>query len=167
MYDELLNPKVVYNPSSVKDPLGGGQYKAQKLSVKAISSDDMNQLKFKKAWEIATAPAKSLPMNLIMSYMTGNSLQIIPLTMTLMLLWNPLKAIFGQTNLLFTDLQTKDNGQQIFMLKLVFIACQLANMAIGVYKLYVMGLIPHADADWLGWRDVVGLRERLSVLNIQ
>lgn len=169
-YDELLKPRVVYNPKNVvAEPLGSGEIsvKIKQAPVKPINDQEINQLKFKKAWELAISPAKSIPMNLIMSYMSGNSLQIIPMTMTLMLLWNPLKAIFNDTNSIFKDLQTKQNGSQINMLKLVYILCQLLNMAIGIYKLYVMGLIPHADADWLAWRQPLNLKEKLSVLNIQ
>lgn len=33
-------------------------------------------MKLKKSWEIALAPGKQVPMQLIMSYMSGNSLQV-------------------------------------------------------------------------------------------
>ena len=45
----------------------------------------MNTLKLKKAWEIALAPAKQLPMQAIMMYMSGNSLQIFSIMMVYML----------------------------------------------------------------------------------
>ncbi|KAI5970240.1 hypothetical protein CANMA_000852 [Candida margitis] len=115
---------------------------------------DLDELKSKKIWELAIGPAKSIPMNAFMSYMTGNSLQIIPVTMTIMLLWNPLKSIFNDLNPTFSKLKTDDNSQLIVFAKLGFIFFQLMNMSIGIYKLYTMGLIPHSEADWLAWLEI-------------
>ena len=115
---------------------------------------ELDELKSKKIWELAIGPAKSIPMNAFMSYMTGNSLQIIPVTMTMMLLWNPIKSIFNDLNPTFLKLKTDDNLLLILFAKLGFIFFQLINMSIGVYKLYTMGLIPHLEADWLAWLEV-------------
>ena len=41
----------------------------------------MNTLKLKKAWEVALAPAKQIPMQAIMMYMSGNTLQIFSIFM--------------------------------------------------------------------------------------
>ena len=98
----------------------------------------LNELKSKKIYELAIGPAKSIPMNAFMSYMTGNSLQIIPVTMTMMLLWNPIKSIFNDLNPTFLKLKTEDNQLLILLAKLGFIFFQLMNMSIGVYKLYTM-----------------------------
>lgn len=50
-------------------------------------------LKEKRAWDMAISPAKSLPMNAFMLYMSGNSVQIFSIGILVMLLLNPLKAI--------------------------------------------------------------------------
>jgi hypothetical protein len=47
-----------------------------------------------RAWDVAMGPAKSIPMNAIMIYMSGNGVQIFSVMITAMLFWNPLKAIF-------------------------------------------------------------------------
>lgn len=39
------------------------------------------------------APAKSIPMNAIMIYMSGNGVQLFSVMITAMLFWNPIKAI--------------------------------------------------------------------------
>lgn len=39
------------------------------------------------------APAKSIPMNAIMIYMSGTGLQIFTVVVTAMLFFNPIKAI--------------------------------------------------------------------------
>lgn len=183
-YTEILKPKIVPQSTSKNDsiPTPPGytesiftgsssssssatsttHSKTTNLNKKAKQDEiELNSLKSKKIWELAIGPAKSIPMNLFMSYMTGNSLQIIPVTMTLMLLWNPIKAIFNDTNLIFKKLITKNNNIEIIQAKLIFIICQLLNMAIGVYKLYKMGLIPHQEADWLAWKEPKQFIERL------
>lgn len=165
-FDELLNPKILSSPvsSNLPSPPGYGVAGAKKVAAGkgAPGDEQVSQLKLKKAWELAMGPAKSIPLNCIMSYMTGNSLQIIPVTMTLMLLWNPIKAIFNETNSTFKNLVTKENESQILLAKVVFVICQLGSMSVGVYKLYKMGLIPHSEADWLAWKEIVNIRERLS-----
>jgi hypothetical protein len=50
-------------------------------------------LKEKRAWDMAISPAKSLPMNAFMLYMSGNSVQIFSIGILVMLLLNPLKAV--------------------------------------------------------------------------
>lgn len=165
-FDELLNPTILASPISnmLASPPGYGISGVKKVMTGKGAPGDaqVSELKLKKAWELAMGPAKSIPLNVIMSYMTGNSLQIIPVTMTLMLLWNPIKAIFNDTNTTFKNLITKENESQILLAKLVFVICQLGSMSVGVYKLYNMGLIPHSEADWLAWKEIVNIRERLS-----
>lgn len=136
----------------------------KKTSVKKpLSGDDLEQLKQKKAWELATGPVKSVFMNAVMGYMTGNSLQIIPISMTFMMLLSPLKAIFTETNRTFDNLDLEDKSY-LLLVKVVFIVCQLLNMSIGVYKLYKMGLIPHASADWLLWMEPLSFKEKVYIL---
>ncbi|CAI5760310.1 unnamed protein product [Candida verbasci] len=169
-YSEILNPSIVSppkDPSSIPSPPGyTPDFKSTNTTTTTKSKKEeahLNTLKSKKIWEIAIGPAKSLPMNLIMSYFTGNSLQIIPVTMTLMLLWNPLKVIFNETGTIFNKLETNKNKNEIILAKFVFIICQIANMLIGIYKLYNMGLIPHSESDWLAWQEPQHYEYRLNV----
>ncbi|KAI5949556.1 hypothetical protein KGF54_005433 [Candida jiufengensis] len=161
-YDEILKPKITSpsnNSDLVPSPPGFSSNSNSSINKSSSSktskkdSNEMKTLRSKRVWELASAPAKSIPMNAFMSYMTGNSLQIIPVTMTIMLLWNPLKSIFNETNPMFLKLKNNDNFQEIIFAKFVFIIFQLLNMSIGIYKLYKMGLIPHTEADWLAWMD--------------
>lgn len=161
-YADILSPKVVQPLKDVVSPPGFTE-KTPKKSVakKLVNLDD---LKTKKAWEIAIGPAKSIPMNLIMSYMTGNSLQLIPIMMTMMLFLNPLKAIFTDTNKVFNNLQTNKNGSVIVQAKVVFVLCQLACMSIGIWKLNLMGLIPNSEGDWLSFKTPAFFPEKLVTL---
>ncbi|KAI3406492.2 hypothetical protein KGF56_000624 [Candida oxycetoniae] len=180
-FQEILHPQVVtYNKKGESISLPAG-YSSPSVSIissastvssassktlgvsKNATKTDLDTLKSKKVWESATAPAKSIPMNLFMSYMTGNSLQIIPMTMTMMLLWNPIKAIFNDTNIMFSKLKTRTNQTEITIAKVVFVLCQLLNMGVGVYKLYKMGLLPHSEADWLSLKEHKGGNYHLYV----
>lgn len=151
-YTELLDPQVI-QPKYKTLALPPGFITKSKKAVEVRKQDEaqLDDLKVKKAWEIATGPAKSLPMTLIMSYMTGNSVQIIPLTMTLMLLINPIKAIFTETNRIFKNLQNERISSDILVSKAVYVLCQLLNLSVGVYKIYKMGLIPNREIDWIDW----------------
>lgn len=165
-HSELTRP-IIKAPASddIVAPAGfGAETKSKKVEpVKKPTKQDLEQLKIKKAWEIATGPAKNIPMNLIMSYMTGNSLQMIPIMMTLMLLWNPLKSIFTETNSAFSGLKTEKNAQEILAPQAVFVLCQLANMGVGLWKLNKMGLIPNGEADWLAWKTASQVIERVTL----
>lgn len=122
----------------------------ERLPSKAENQND-DELKLKKAWDIALSPAKSIPMNLVMSYMTGNSLQLIPIMTAVMLFWNPLKAIFTSTNIQFKTLGTKSNYEFLY-LKVIYVMSQVACMSIGIWKLHSMGLISNSESDWLSWK---------------
>jgi hypothetical protein len=116
-----------------------------------VRMDENDQLKVKKAWEVALAPAKSLPMNVFMSYMSGNSLQIVPIMMTSMMFFiTPFKQIL-KTNEAFSNLESKNNSSDIQVTKLVYIVCHLLAVGVGIWKLGMMGLLPNTRSDWLAW----------------
>lgn len=57
------------------------------------SAADVEALKSKRAWDVAIAPAKSLPMNGFMLYMSGSGVQIFSMMAVGMLLTGPIKGI--------------------------------------------------------------------------
>lgn len=165
-FDELIKPTIIPRVSlDITLPQGFGAESNTKsiAPIKKPTAQQLDLLKVKKAWEIATGPAKSIPMNLVMSYMTGNSLQMIPIMMTLMLLWNPLKAIFSETNAAFAGLKTEKNALEILLPQVVFVVCQLGNIGVGLWKLNNMGLIPNREADWLAWKRAAEVIERVTM----
>lgn len=56
-------------------------------------SVDTSSIQISKAWEAAFAPAKNIPMNLMMLYMSGNSVHIFSMMVVYMTVVNPLKNI--------------------------------------------------------------------------
>ena len=101
----------------------------------------MDTLKLKKAWEVALAPVKSLPMTAIMMYMSGNSLQIFSIMMVFMAFKNPVTGLMG-VNQAFEKFQTESNKGQMLQVKAAFVAMQLLALGLGVWKVNSMGLLP-------------------------
>lgn len=105
----------------------------------------MDTLKLKKAWEVALGPLKNLPMTAVMMYMSGNSLQIFSIMMVFMAFKNPVMGILG-TQQAFERFESETNKSGIFMVKLAYIAAQLVALALGVWKVNGMGLLPYVVA---------------------
>jgi ER membrane protein complex subunit 4 len=108
---------------------------------KPPTAEETETLKLKKAWEVALAPAKGLPMNLIMMYMSGNSLQIFSIMMVFMAFKNPIVGLMA-TGQAFERFQTPNNAGQIFQVKLVYVLMQILALGVGVWKINTMGLLP-------------------------
>ncbi|KZZ95375.1 hypothetical protein AAL_04606 [Moelleriella libera RCEF 2490] len=130
----------------VPDPIGFSAPSGSKVStapnrLKAPSDEEMETLKLKKAWEIALAPVKSLPMTVIMMYMSGNSLQIFSIMMVFMAFKNPIAGLLA-TNQAFERFQSESNAAQILQTKLVYVAMQLVALGVGIWKINSMGLLP-------------------------
>jgi hypothetical protein len=147
-------PKV----AGISDPPGFSSSKKHSSSkdakgappTKATSPEEMEALKLKKAWEVALAPAKSLPMTAIMMYMSGNSLQIFSIMMVFMAFKNPITGLFA-VNQVFERFEGNANKEQMLGIKLVYVAMQLLALAVGVWKVHTMGLLPTTRSDWLAW----------------
>lgn len=111
----------------------------------APTPEEMDTLKLKKAWEVALGPVKSLPMTAIMMYMSGNSLQIFSIMMVFMAFKNPIMGILG-TNQAFERFETESNRAKMLQVKLAYVAMQLVALALGIWKINGMGLLP-----WVSW----------------
>ncbi|KAF2864501.1 hypothetical protein K470DRAFT_254139 [Piedraia hortae CBS 480.64] len=139
---------------------GGKVNKNVATPRKQPSAEEMDTLKIKKAWELALAPAKQLPMNAIGMYMSGNSLQIFSIIMVFMLFKAPVQAIFNMQST-FARLETETNRQQMIVVKLAYIACNMLALALGVWKINGMGLLPTTRSDWLDWEMPREVSERV------
>ncbi|EDN04422.1 predicted protein [Histoplasma mississippiense (nom. inval.)] len=113
--------------ANIPDPPG---YSANKLSTKSQQSAsttsaaalrkaaETDALKLKKAWELALAPTKQLPMNAIMMYMSGNSLQIFSIMMVFMLFKGPIQGLLN-TNSAFAKFEAESTKGQMLGVKVV------------------------------------------------
>ena len=118
----------------------GGKGKAVTPRTKP-SPEEMETLKLKKAWEVAIAPAKQLPMNAIGMYMSGNSLQMFSIMMVFMLFKAPIQALLN-INQTFVRFETDGKRRDLLMVKAVFVGCNLLALALGTWKVNQMGLLP-------------------------
>ncbi|KAH7370396.1 hypothetical protein BKA65DRAFT_16296 [Rhexocercosporidium sp. MPI-PUGE-AT-0058] len=158
---DLTSPPTAKSKSaSIPDPPGftaaaSGNKKQQSSSktttVRAPpTTEEMDTLKLKKAWEVALAPVKQLPMTAIMMYMSGNSLQIFSIMMVVMAFKNPFMGLMA-TNQAFEKFESPGTKGQLFMVKAVYVAMQILALALGVWKVNGMGLLPTTRSDWLAW----------------
>ncbi|KAL8947791.1 MAG: hypothetical protein Q9222_005961 [Ikaeria aurantiellina] len=141
------NPKPK-SASSIRDPPGFSPSALSKRTSskspttrKPPSPADTDILKIKKSWEVALAPAKQLPMNAIMMYMSGNSLQIFSIMMVFMLFKNPLQGLL-QTNQVFAKYETERTKSKMWVVKAVYVLMNLVALGLGVWKVNGMGLLP-------------------------
>lgn len=121
-----------------------------------VETDD---LFLKKAWELAIAPAKTIPMNAIMMYMSGNTLQIFSIMMTAMLFMNPLKAL-STVGSSFARFDNDRTHTRLWPVKLAYIGLQIATIALGIWKVNGMGLLPYVVL----WCGLGGLLLSISLL---
>ncbi|KAG8933474.1 hypothetical protein FRC03_004488 [Tulasnella sp. 419] len=111
-------------------------------------------LKEKRAWDLAFSPAKSLPMNAFMLYMSGGGVQIFSMGIVAMLLMSPFKAIASMNSTFapFAPSGVPSKATSTLLLqKLAFIACNLLTLGLGLYKCKSMGLLPTGSGDWLAF----------------
>lgn len=107
----------------------------------APTTEETDTLKVKKAWEVALAPVKQLPMTAIMMYMSGNSLQIFSIMMVGMAFKNPLVGLLA-TNQAFERFESAGTKSSLVMVKAVYVAMQILALALGIWKVNGMGLLP-------------------------
>lgn len=128
-------------PGYIASSTSKSKSKSSTPARKPPTPEEMDTLKLKKAWELALAPAKQLPMNAIGMYMTGNSLQIFSIMMVFMLFKAPVQAVLNIQGT-FQRLESDGNKQQMIMVKLAFVGCNLLALALGIWKVNGMGLLP-------------------------
>lgn len=131
-----------YNPSV-------GQHHSE-----VAKETDQSNLIIKKSWELALGPIKQVPMNLLVMYMSGNTISIFPIMMVGMMVIRLVKALFS-TSSTFKAIE----GHQLMGQKAAFFLGNLVNMGLALYKCHSMGLLPTHSSDWLAF---VQAQERLE-----
>lgn len=69
----------------------------------AVATSSIQQA---KAWELAMSPAKTLPMNMMMMWMSGNGVQLFSMMVVMMMITNPLKGITSINNGMYKSILT-------------------------------------------------------------
>ena len=127
---------------------------ARAANAVANKPTDLAKLKVKKANELAFQPAKSFAMTAFMMYMSGNSVNIFPIMITMMAVYNPIRSILA-ANAAFApyndDLLDNVGRAQLFSAKAMYVALNMVAMSGALYKMSLMGLLPNTPSDWVGY----------------
>ncbi|SCU86449.1 LAMI_0D02124g1_1 [Lachancea mirantina] len=137
------------SPPSFKQANNGSKTAKSATKQDSVKAKDLNGIAVQKAWQISLQPAKSIPLNMVMSYMSGSSLQIISIMTALMLISNPVKSVVNIRRTFKPVLSNSEVKNEIMLPMMAFVLFQGLLMAIGVHKLNSMGLIPNTRSDWL------------------
>ncbi|KZT11114.1 DUF1077-domain-containing protein [Laetiporus sulphureus 93-53] len=128
--------------------------KAPSKSSTVAAKSSYETLKTKRAWDLAIAPAKSLPMQAFMLYMSGGGVQIFSMGIVFMLLSSPFKNLAG-INMAFAPFAPSSSDPKSFstlvLQKLAYLLCNLLTLALGLWKCRSMGLLPTGTGDWLAF----------------
>ncbi|KAL0070442.1 hypothetical protein AAF712_002273 [Marasmius tenuissimus] len=120
-----------------------------------VNSPRQKQIKVDRAWELAISPAKSLPMQAFMLYMSGGGVQIFSMGIVFMLLLSPFKNIAGMNSgfapFAPVDSKAPKAFTTLILQKLVYIACNMLTLGVGLWKCRSMGLLPTGTGDWLAF----------------
>lgn len=81
-------------------------------------------------------------MSAIGMYMTGNSLQIFSIMMVFMLFKTPITAIMN-IQPTFARLETDGTRDKMWQVKVVYVLCNMLALALGIWKVNKMGLLPY------------------------
>lgn len=102
-----------------------------------------------RSWEIALGPIKQAPMNVMISWMAGNSIALFPIMFAGMLLFRPFQSMFT----LSKAFEAIESGENALLQKLVYLLGNFVNLGIALYKCHSMGLLPTYASDWLAFAD--------------
>ncbi|KAF9441330.1 endoplasmic reticulum protein [Macrolepiota fuliginosa MF-IS2] len=140
---------------------------SSKTKTEGTSTKSLDSLKASRAWDVAIQPAKQIPMNLIMLYMSGSQVQIFSMGVIVMLLWGPFVNFF-KANATFAQYAPEGKDPKafttLFLQKAVFLLFHLVGLAIGLWKCQQMGLLPTGTGDWLAF-ETRGLAPEISLFS--
>lgn len=100
---------------------------------------------------IAKAPLGTVLNNLMMVYMAPNGLSIITLGMLSMVLKGLINDLMSMNTKFEIDGNDQIDYYDLVMIKMVYCIGLLANLAICLWKLNSMGLLPTHSSDWVHW----------------
>ncbi|KAH9807422.1 hypothetical protein DFH28DRAFT_1089610 [Melampsora americana] len=120
---------------------------------------ELDKLRQQKAWDLALSPAKQIPMQAFMMWMSGNGVQIFSVMMVYMLIKGAISSIFSVNQSFkgfmpqpLNSTHSPASGPSTYDLKfqkLSFITFQFGLLLLGLYKVNTMGLLPTRLSDWI------------------
>lgn len=104
---------------------------------------------------LATKPGQQILMNAVMMYMSGSTLNIFTISTTSAAILTPLTSIF-RLEAMFGKFEEVDTQ----MAKILYVVLNLVWLAMGMYKMSSMRLLPTTSADFadsIPWKDMMEL----------
>jgi hypothetical protein len=126
-----------------------------RVIVDNTSVDEGTRLIGMRSWDIALGPIKQAPMNVMISWMAGNSIALFPIMFVGMLLFRPLQSMLTISK----AFEAIESSQYSILQKLVYFLGNLVNLGIALYKCHSMGLLPTYASDWLAFETPQSLME--------
>ncbi|XP_065648399.1 ER membrane protein complex subunit 4 [Hydra vulgaris] len=128
------------------NPVG---YTDQKINASGATQVSDSKLISKRSWNIATGPAKQIPMNLFIMYMGGSSISIFPIMILGMMIFRPIKAMMAYK----TTFKMFEEDKQAILLKIAWFLGNLSGIVIALWRCHSMGLLPTSPSDWLAFKE--------------
>lgn len=82
--------------------------------------------------------------------------------MVFMLFKNPVTGILS-TNKVFKKFETEGTRENLWVVKLCYVAMNLLALTLGLWKVNGMGLLPTTRSDWLAWETERETSERAII----
>ena len=124
------------------DALSAAESETQ-LSSKQRSRTAMMQ---QRAMQTGLAPGKNIFMQGFMMWMSGSSINIFSIMITGMAFLNPVKSILAIDDAFKRF--SHNPAVDLTLPKLAFVGCNCGMIALALWKLNTMGLLPITAADW-------------------
>uniref|UniRef100_U5EVH5 ER membrane protein complex subunit 4 n=1 Tax=Corethrella appendiculata TaxID=1370023 RepID=U5EVH5_9DIPT len=140
-----FNTRAKSSSSDLPSP-PGYNLSAGQIQCEVAKDNDQSHLIIKKSWDIALGPLKQFPMNILIMYMSGNSISIFPIMMVVMMFIRPIKAMLSTQSTFKVIEGISATGQ-----KFVYMLGNLVNIGLALYKCHSMGLLPTHSSDWLAF----------------
>lgn len=121
------------------------EIQSQEDSKNNATADQRAKVMDTMAWNVALGPAKSLPMNLFMMWMSGNQIGIFPIMMLGMALFRSLQGMFAYKN----SFRAFEKSSQKPLQVTLWVFGQILLVSVCVWKCNSMGLLPTHPSDWL------------------
>eukprot|EP00560_Eucampia_antarctica_P009501 CAMPEP_0197829308 /NCGR_PEP_ID=MMETSP1437-20131217/5748_1 /TAXON_ID=49252 ORGANISM="Eucampia antarctica, Strain CCMP1452" /NCGR_SAMPLE_ID=MMETSP1437 /ASSEMBLY_ACC=CAM_ASM_001096 /LENGTH=203 /DNA_ID=CAMNT_0043430889 /DNA_START=159 /DNA_END=767 /DNA_ORIENTATION=+ len=129
------------NGGVVNNSSGSSGSSSSSMAMKALAAKKQG-----KAMAIAMGPGKQIMMNGVMMYMSGNTLNMFSISICSMAILTPLTSLI-QLKPTFKPLE---DGVDLTMPKVLYLVMNLIWLAVGLYKMKSMQLLPSTSADYNG-----------------
>ncbi|KAG5185811.1 hypothetical protein JKP88DRAFT_236494 [Tribonema minus] len=132
-------------PGGIPKPPGFTMGASASRELETRSSAAQLAMKNQRAMQVARMPGQSLFMNGFMMYMAGSSINIFSIMITGMVLSSAATGLMN-VNKAFASLD--DGKVKLMTPKAIYFALNVAGLALALYKLTSLGLLPVTSADW-------------------